>query len=86
MARTKADPTAWRSTPKGIADYQATRADAQARANAAGHDWGLEANDLYRNWTSFRLPCRQNRAGHELRCEVVSPENIATTQPGHGHR
>lgn len=66
--------TAWRDTPAGRAAYLATRAEAQARANETGHDYGLEANDLFRRWRVFMLPRKENRAGHELHCEVVLSE------------
>ena len=48
-------------------------------------DVGLEANDLFKTWHAFLLPQRNNRTGFELRCEVVSPERIDATLPGHGH-
>lgn len=80
----KQDPTAWRHGAEGCRSYQVARAEAQARANALGCDVGLEANDLFRTWHTFLLPARQYRQGHELRCEVVMPERIETTQPGHG--
>lgn len=64
--------------------YAAVRAEAQRKANEMGHDVGIERNALYGGYRSFMLPRRENRAGHELRCEVVQPENLAKTQPGHG--
>lgn len=75
---------AWSQTPAGIAAYVAARAKAQADANADGFDRGLEANDLFKVYRSFMLPQRQNRCGHELRCEVVSCEILDRCQPGHG--
>lgn len=64
--------------------YVAVRADAQRKANEMGHDFGIERNSLYGGYRSFMLPRRENRTGHELRCEVVQPESMAKTQPGHG--
>lgn len=84
MKRQSRDAQAWRSTAAGLSSYQAARAEAQATANALGLDVGLEANDLFRTWRAFLLPARSSRQGHELRCEVVSPESIPATQPGHG--
>ena len=49
-----------------------------------GFDYGLEVNDVFREWRIFMLPMRQNRSGHELRCEVVMCSNMATCQLGHG--
>lgn len=65
-------------------DYQTARAEAQAKANATGFDHGLERNDLFKSFRVFMLPRRENRCGHELRCEVVSPERLDACQPGHG--
>jgi hypothetical protein len=70
---------------KKNATYAAARADAQKRANALGFDHGLEWNAVFGTWNIFMLPARQNRSGHELRAEVVMPENIEKTQPGHGY-
>lgn len=66
--------TAWRDTPAGRSAYLAARTEAQALANETGRDYGLEANDLFKQWRSFMLPHAENRYGHELRCEVVSSE------------
>jgi hypothetical protein len=74
----------WTLTPEGDAKYRAARAQAQQRANELGFDHGLERNDLFKTFHIFVLPRRENRFGHELRCEVVSPENLAKCQPGHG--
>jgi hypothetical protein len=84
--RARKDPSAWRNTPEGAAKYHAARAEAQRKANETGFDYGLEANDLFKSYSSQMLPARQHRSGHELRVEVVSPENIGRTQPGHGPR
>jgi hypothetical protein len=82
----KSDPSAWRQTPEAQAKYREARAYAQSKANEMGMDMGLEGNDVFKHWNVFGpLPKRENRSGHELRCEVVSPENIGSTQPGHGH-
>jgi hypothetical protein len=82
--RGSADPTAWRDTPEGHAKWQRARAEAQQKANATGMDHGLEANDLFKEFTVRMLPAKQYRAGHELRVEVVHPEDLSRTQPGHG--
>lgn len=84
MARAKKDPTAWRSTPAGVAAYHAVREKAQADANADGRDRGIEANDVFQQWHTFMLPQRQNRTGHELFCEVVSCERLDRCERGHG--
>lgn len=72
-------------TQRAFPTYHECRAAAQREANATGFDFGLEHNKLFREYVFFMLPDRQHRSGHELRCEVVSPENIGKTQPGHGH-
>lgn len=64
--------------------YPAARARAQAAANELGMDHGLERNAF--GWSVFLLPMRRYRQGHETRCEVVMPESIERTQPGHGCR
>ncbi len=87
MARRKAHTvhgTAWRNTAEGHEKYRAARAAAQTRANELGFDHGLRANDLFREWSSFMLPQKQNRYGHETTCEVVMCENLAVCKPGHG--
>ena len=76
----------WSQTSAGVDAYIAKRAEAQAAANRDGFDCGLEANDLFKHWNVFMLPQRRNRTGHELRCEVVSCENLDRCQPGHGPR
>lgn len=80
----KKDPTAWRNTPEGHAKYLAAREEAQRKANELGYDYGLEANDLFKSFHVFMLPSAANRAGHELRCEVVHPMTLAGAKPGHG--
>jgi len=84
MKKTKKDPSAWLQTDLGRSRYQAAREEAQKKANSLGMDVGLEANHLFKEFSSFLLPAKQYRAGHELRCEVVHPEKLETTQPGHG--
>lgn len=83
MARAR-KTTRWADTPAGQTAYIAARAKAQAAANADGFDRGLEVNEIFREYTIRMLPQRRNRFGHELRCEVVSCENIDRCQPGHG--
>ena len=77
-----APPTDDRATVVPPADpYRAARAAAQARANALGFDHGLERDAF--GWRTFMLPARQNRYGHELRCEVVYAKG-QNVQCGHG--
>ncbi len=80
--RKNRDVTAWRGTATGLSLYATARAAAQTRANVTGLDVGLEANDLFETWTSFLLPAPASRNGHELRCEVVRPENWALASRG----
>jgi hypothetical protein len=80
------DPTAWRSTPEGLAKYETMRAAAQQLANEHGYDIGIECNDLFKTWRSMALPMRQHRQGFELACEVVMCEDLDRCQPGHGPR
>ena len=84
MSRPKQDPTAWRSAPAAHASYRACRAEAQALANELGFDYGVEVNDLFHTFRHFMLPAKQHRTGHELRCEVVTCENLEKCQLGHG--
>lgn len=74
----------WSQTPASSVAYTAARAEAQRKANETGYDYGLEANDLFREWRSFMLPQKQNRRGHELMCEVVSCEVLDRCKYGHG--
>jgi hypothetical protein len=67
-------------------DYRVARAEAQKRANEFGYDYGLEKNKLFNTYTVFILPRMENRCGHELRCEVISAEDIKVQRPGHGLR
>jgi len=84
MARARKVP--WSESPAGHAAYVAARADAQAKCNADGFDRGIEANDVFRSWHVFMLPRRENRYGHEIRCEVISCEVLDRCQAGHGPR
>lgn len=79
-----ASAQAWRRGPDGLQAYRQARATAQAAANADGFDRGLEWNDCMKCVSSFMLPRKHNRYGHETTCEVVSCANLARTQPGHG--
>jgi hypothetical protein len=65
-------------------DYKEARAQAQAKANSLGFDFGLEFNSIFRTYNVFMLPQKRNRTGHELRCEVVSCEDLSKCQKGHG--
>lgn len=84
MKRAKKDPKAWRSTSQARVDYQRARTEAQAKANEYGFDYGIEANDVFKQWHVFMLPMKKNRYGHECFCEVVSCEVLDRCQPGHG--
>lgn len=66
-------------------DYFEIRKQAQAKANETGRDQGIELNKLFKEYRTFPLPAAQHRQGFELRCEVVHPERIEKTAPGHGH-
>lgn len=63
-------------------NYQKIRAEAQARANRTGVDHGVEK--LNGKFRYFMLPGKRFRTGHELRCEVVHPEDLSKCLPGHG--
>lgn len=84
MTRRSKPSVDWRNTPAGQAKYTERRAEAQKRANDFGFDHGLEANHIFRDFTIMMLPRRENRYGFELRVEVVHPEDLSKTQPGHG--
>src|ERR1051325_5524209 len=74
-----------RSKPSAFALACASaRAEAQAKANADGFDRGIEANDVFKSWHVFMLTGKASRYGHEVRCEVVSAEDVSKCQPGHG--
>lgn len=84
MKRTKKDPGAWANTPEGLEKYRQTRAALQKQANETGFDYGLERNDIFKEFTTFLMPSKGNRYGHYLRCEVVSCEILEKCQKGHG--
>lgn len=86
MSRARKVTVPWSQSPAGLAAYTEARAKAQEQCNADGYDRGIEANDLFRQWHVFMLPQRNNRAGHELRCEVISCERINHCATGHGPR
>lgn len=65
-------------------NYKSVRAEAQKQADELGFDFGVERDAF--GFRSFMLPRRENRYGHEVRCEVVSCSNLAKCQPGHGPR
>lgn len=62
--------------------YEEAKKEAQSRANSTGLDYGIEKNAF--GYSVFMLPKQGNRFGHELRCEVVSCQDPAKVQPGHG--
>ena len=66
-------------------NYEQARAEAQQKANAIGMDYGVERNRTFGTFAVFMLPGRDNRFGHELRCEVVTSE-LQNHKPGHGPR
>jgi hypothetical protein len=62
--------------------YETAKAEAQAKADKTGFDYGVEADALgYRN---FMLPRKENRYGFARRCEVVHCSVFSKIQPGHG--
>lgn len=65
-------------------EYNQVRAAAQSKANGDGFDYGIEQDPYFKSFRHFMLPRRENRNGHELRCEVVSCELLVKCQPGHG--
>jgi hypothetical protein len=67
-------------------NYAEARAHAQRRANETGLDHGVEpvGKPFPGTYMVYMLPQRQNRYGHERRCEVVSCERLSDCRPGHG--
>ena len=63
-------------------DYDTVRRTAQSIANELGMDVGVERDEF--GFRHFLLPRRENRYGHETRCEVVVSERIEGVQLGHG--
>jgi hypothetical protein len=74
----------WRDTPEANAKWAIARKRAQRMANETGYDYGLEANNVFKDFNAFMLPAKENRRGFELRCEVVSCEDLSKCQKGHG--
>jgi len=66
--------------------YLEAHAEAMAKADATGFDYGIERNRYYPGGFAppFLLPKACNRYGHELRCEVVYCMIESKIQPGHG--
>jgi hypothetical protein len=62
--------------------YADARAEAQRKANELGFDYGISQNAF--GYSVLMLPKQGNRFGNELRCEVVSCQDPAKVQPGHG--
>ena len=62
--------------------YRVARTEAQRRADQTGFDHGVMRNAF--GFSAFMLPRRENRYGHELRCEVVSCMDASRAQAGHG--
>jgi hypothetical protein len=63
--------------------YSEAKAEATRRANLQGCDFGVEKD--VSGYHVLGLPMAKHRMGHELRCEVVNPDRLDKTQPGHGH-
>lgn len=63
--------------------YVNAREEAQRAANASGLDYGVERNEAG-GYFAHCLPRREHRRGFELRCEVVSCEDLERCAPGHG--
>jgi len=53
--------------------YEAAYREAVLKARQLQMDVGIELNKLFGTYHVFLLPTPQNRCGHELRCEVVTP-------------
>lgn len=70
--------------------YEEARIYAQFEADSDGMDRGIETSPMYSYpdnrefYRVFLLPRRENRCGHELRCEVVMCSFIEKCQLGHG--
>jgi hypothetical protein len=82
-ASAAASAAAWRQTAEGQEKYRVARAQAQAAANADGMDRGIEWRDIFKQVTTFMLPRKHRRFGHEIWCEVVMTER-QNAPPGHG--
>ena len=68
-------------------DPAEARAYAQREADADGMDRGLEKLPDYPSGVRYRvflLPGKHERAGHELRCEVVMCSDLRKCPPGYG--
>ena len=63
-------------------DYKCARSYAQKQADKIGWDYGIEWNTIYKYWHTFPLPRRENRYGHEVKCEVIYSNN---PKEGHGY-
>jgi hypothetical protein len=63
-------------------NYAEAKAEAVRRANTQHCDFGVEKDAF--GYHVLGLPMAKHRMGHELRCEVVNPDDISTTQAGHG--
>lgn len=63
--------------------YKQARAAAQSQANSMLMEVGIERTSLG-GYTWFLLPRPENRYGHELRCEVVTPVTNTLDKPSSG--
>jgi hypothetical protein len=82
----KAKKFEWSRSPDWLSKYCVAKAGAQKAADEDGFDRGLESNELFRSFRFFMLPQKQNRCGHELRCEVVMCSSDERMQKGHGRK
>ena len=67
-------------------EYQEARSYAQEQANAQGRTFGIEYNEMFKEWSVKGLPKAENRYGHELRMEAVNPDDrpdLAADEPGY---
>ena len=62
--------------------YEQAKKRAKEQANELGFDYGV--SKTYDGYTCFMLPAKLHRSGHELRCEVVSCDDIKKIRQGHG--
>jgi hypothetical protein len=58
---------------KSFRSYHDAEDYAIDQANASDLDVGIERNPLFGTFQVFFLPRPENRQGHELRCQVVTP-------------
>ena len=64
-------------------NYAEVKREAQTLADETGFDYGIDGASAF-GYRLFMLPRKENRNGHELRCEVVWCSDLSRQQPGHG--